>query len=62
MGSKILSTVMSCGDLGVTVSDDLKPAMHIVAKAHQRANAILRSFVSRDIVLLVRAFIVYIRP
>jgi len=39
---------------------DLKPAMHIgqmVAKAHQRANAILRSFVSRDVALLIRAFI-----
>jgi len=39
--------------------------MHIgqmVAKAYQRANAILRSFVSRDVALLIRAFIVYVRP
>ena len=34
----------------------------IVAKAHQRANAILRCFVSRDTNLLVRAFNVYVRP
>jgi len=34
----------------------------MVTKAHQRANAILRSFVSRDVALLVRAFIVYVRP
>jgi len=38
---KILSTNLSCRDLGVIISHDLKPAMHIgqmVAKAHQRAN------------------------
>ena len=40
---KILPTNLSCRDLGVIVSHDLKPAMHIgqimmVAKAHQRAN------------------------
>ena len=34
----------------------------MVAKAHQRSNAILRSFVSRDIDLLVRAFSVYVLP
>jgi len=56
---------MSCRDLGVVVLNDLKPAAHIgqmVAKAHQRANTILRSFASRDVALLVRAFIVYVRP
>jgi len=59
------STVLSCRDLGVMVSHDLKPAVHIghiVAKMHQQADAILCSFVSRDIVLLVQAFIVYARP
>jgi len=34
----------------------------MVAKAHQRSNAILCSFVSRDIDLLVRAFSVYVLP
>ena len=56
---------MSCRDLDVVVSHDLKPAAHIgqmVAKAHQRANTILHSFVSRDVALLVRAFIIYVRP
>ena len=60
-----LSPVLSCRDLGVIISHDLKPAVHIaqmVTKAHQRANAILRSFVSRDVALLIRAFIVYVRP
>ena len=49
-----LSSVPSCRDLGVIISHDLKPAVHIaqmVTKAHQRANAILRSFI-----------IVYVRP
>jgi len=56
---------LSCRDLGVIVSHDLKPAMHIgqmVAKAHQCANAILRSFVSRNVELLIRAFIVSVCP
>ena len=34
----------------------------IVSKAHQRANCKVRSFSSGDIHLLVRAFIVYVRP
>ena len=52
-------------DLGVTVSDDLKPRTHInviAAKAHQRANAILRCFVSKNINMLKRGFLVYVRP
>jgi len=51
-----ISFVSSCRDLGVIVSHDLKPS------AHRRANAILRSFVSRDINILVRAFNVYVLP
>jgi len=60
-----LSSVPSCRDLGVIISHDLKRAIHIaqmVTKAHQRAKAILHSFVSRDVALLARAFIVYVRP
>jgi len=34
----------------------------ITAKAHRRANCILRCFVSKDVSLLMRAFIVYVRP
>ena len=33
-----------------------------VAKAHHRANAIHRAFVSRDVSLLLRAYLVYVRP
>jgi len=34
----------------------------ITRKGHQRANAILRCFVTRDSALLVRAFVCYVRP
>ena len=34
----------------------------IVAKAHQRANMIHRCFVSRNVELLTRAFVTYVRP
>ena len=42
-----------------------QPRLHIntiVAKASQRANAILRCFQSRDPCVLLRAFKVYVRP
>jgi len=60
-----MSLVSSCRDLGVLVSQDLKPIAHIkqmVASAHRRANAILHSFLSPDIDTLVRAFNVYVLP
>ena len=52
-------------DLGVIVSSDLSPFVHItdiVSKAHQRAGLILRTFISRDIHLLMCDFLVYVRP
>ena len=39
-----------------------RPRPTYSAKAHQRANIILRCFTSGDINLLVRAFSVYVRP
>ena len=61
-----LSYQSKCRDLGVIVTHDLSPSTHIseiVAKAHQRANIILRCFVSNDKrLLLLRAFFVYVRP
>ena len=33
-----------------------------MANAHQSANAVLRAFVSRDRSLLLRAYLVYVRP
>ena len=61
----LLPIVTECRNLGVTMTSDLSMSNHIsviVAKAHQRANIILRCFVSRDRKLLVRAFEVYVRP
>ena len=43
----------------------VSPSLYItdtVRKAHQRANMIFRCFLSRNIDLLVRAFITYVRP
>jgi len=60
-----LPVVNSCVDLGITISNDLSPRLHIntiVAKAHKRANAIHRCFISKDVSTLIRAFIVYVRP
>lgn len=65
INSNVLPVVKHCRDLGVTISHNLQSSEHIniiVAKAHQRANAILRCFISRDTNLLVRAFNVYVRP
>jgi len=47
------------------VNSNLTPSSHIASitvTANQRVNVIYRSFVSRDINLLVRAFITYVRP
>jgi len=58
-----LPTVLSCRDLGITVSHDLSPSAHIsgiTVKAHQRANLIFRSLVSRDASLLLRAYLTYV--
>jgi len=52
-------------DLGIIVSSDLSPSLHvtdIVSKAHIRAGLILRAFISRNIHLIKRAFLVYVRP
>jgi len=54
-----------CRHLGVTITIHLSSSQHIneiTAKAHKRANCIIRCFASRDVKLLARAFTVYIRP
>jgi len=60
-----LPVVTSYRDLGITITCELSPSPHIndiVTKAHCRANMIHRCFVSRNINLLTRAFITYVRP
>ena len=50
-----LPAVLSCRDLGITITHDLSSSMHItgiVAKAHKRGNAILRCFMLRDVDML----------
>jgi hypothetical protein len=52
-------------DLGVTVTDDLSFELHIntiVSKARQRISVLFRGFLTRNIDIMRRAFIVYIRP
>jgi len=49
----------------VLVAHDLSPLLHItsiVARAHKRTAAIYRAFHSRNIDLLVRAYLTYVRP
>jgi len=60
-----LPVLSSNRDLGVIIDHDLSPSIHIcgiVAKAHHTANAIHLAFVSRDVSLLLRAYLVYVRP
>jgi len=55
--------VNSCWDHGVIVTSDLTSSDHIndiVFKAHQRANAIHRRFISRN--MLAHDYRVYVRP
>ena len=52
-------------DLGVLVSNDLSSSDHcnyIIKKARRISNLLLRSFVSKNKELLVRAFKTYVRP
>jgi len=61
----VLPYVTTSRDLGIVIAQYVSPSIHIseiAAKAHQRANCILRTFVSKDINLLKREFIVYLRP
>jgi len=61
----VVPAVESARDLGVLITKSLSPSVHIndvVSRANQRAAAILRAIVSRDVRLLMRAFITYVRP
>jgi len=55
----------STRDLGITIDNSLKFDQHISKMVHNasvRANLIIRSFVSRDPAILVKAFITYVQP
>ena len=60
-----IAHIHSCLDLGVTIDCDLKFSQHIndiVRRAKQRSALIHRSFLSRNIPNLLRAFQTYVRP
>ena len=60
-----LPSVDNITDLGVILSSDLsfsKQIDKVCSKARSRSAMILKSFQSRDKVLLFRAFLVYVRP
>jgi len=64
MHGSYLPIVETARDLGVLFSTDLSPSAHVnnvVSRAQTRVNMILQSFVSRDINLLMRAFITRVR-
>jgi len=61
----ILPVVNSCRDLGIIVDSNLTFNAHInqvVSRAFIRANLIHKCFMSRSVINLKRAFVVYVRP
>ena len=65
LGSHVLECKFSARDLGVTVDRKLTFSDHIsdiVKKAHQRANLVIRSFLSKDPSSLIHAYKTYVRP
>ena len=60
-----LPTLQSVTDLGILVDCNLSFANHVdyvVSKAKLRASQILRCFLSKDHLVLTKAFVVYVRP
>jgi len=61
----VLNAVDKVRDLGIFIDSKLTFVEYInlmVAKAHRRANQILRCFLSKDNEILVKASITYVRP
>jgi len=59
-----LPVVSSVRDLGILLSYDLSPTLHIssiVCNAHKRSAAIYRVSVCRNVDPLVRAYLTYVR-
>jgi hypothetical protein len=65
VGPRVLKPSQSVVDLGIVVQSNLKFGSHcteIATKANARAGLVLKSFLSRDVSCLTRAFITYVRP
>ena len=63
--SNPVPTVETIKDLGVTIENNLKFSSHvnnIVVRASARASLIHKCFMSKEVSLLSRAFVVYVRP
>jgi hypothetical protein len=61
----LLTNSASVLDLGITISPDLSYTAHInniVSKAFQRSSIFFRGFASRNLQLMRKAFVTYIRP
>jgi len=56
VNNSVIPVVSSYRDLGVTISSDLAPSLHITDLVG-KANMILRCFVSRNAYLLTRAYL-----
>ena len=55
IGKHVLSPHLSLDNCALPIVSQTK-------RAHKRANMILRTFVSQDVSLLIRAYLVYVRP
>jgi ribonucleases P/MRP protein subunit RPP40 len=65
IGGVLASTTTSERDLGVIISDDLKPRLHIekiCASSRRKCSLIFKCFVCRDVSFLSRMFCTYVRP
>jgi len=62
IGAHVLHWSDETRDLGVIVDKKLNFNSHVSAVAHIRASLILRTFRTRDPVVLTQAFITYVRP
>ena len=65
MGTTQIEPVSVIRDLGIQVSENLKPSVHcayITAKAYSRCKLILKCFKTRNLFLLLRAYKTYVRP
>jgi len=66
IGNSVLPVVQSCRDLGITMTHDLSFSEHInnihSLYSTPACQCHLSCFVSRNITLLLRAYLVYVRP
>jgi len=65
LGGTVLENVTSIKDLGILISNDLKPGLYcneVATKACARMSLIFRIFSTKNTDLLVRAYTTFVRP